>query len=454
MASAEAEAHVEMLRSSEERRFPPARLEGGGPACDADSEFLAQLHFLHTRDAPRSPEEVALLLAEYKQLAEVAQRHMPTVTRLRSWHKSESVKRSVVVDLPATERAEEAADVTCLLVHEGTVWAGTSSGCVWACDAERAEATTCVQAHRAPVAKLLAVDRMLWCVSAAGAVAQVDLELATLAGKPFGVLDRRHSSAVAAAYDAPAGLVWCVGVPEQSHSGGGASGGVGSSLRRARQETLLVRVATSTGAVKSSVVAGTATAAAVFRGELWVAFDDGRLVSYSAVTGQSTGALGPLCPGRVQLAATRRAQQLWLTAGDTLQALSSTTGIDIKPVQLGGLTAHIAHIAAGCVPWNRPITTTTTTTAAAAVDFETSKAAETEAQEREQEEEREDCDVVVSVDTAGTLCVWNTLDRTCEVVLETPLRPPACLACSERSDKGRVWWVAAQQNTLHCWSYS
>ena len=409
----------------EDAEFPPALFEDY--ESEGDSKFLAQLHFLDTERVPTDPEEISLLIAEYKKLAEVAKAHLPLVTKQKTWRREPGACRTVI-ELP------EGTQVTSLLVSHRRVWAGLQSGEVAACSPQLSEVCGRVALQKAPVVKMVALDTTIWCINSWSTAAVLDPATMRAPGKSYTLHDKRHSAVVEALYDGATDTVWSVGVADPSRSG-----------RRQRAESQLTRVHVASGAQKSFVVPGNATSATLFRRGLWVAFDDGKVVSYNPTTGASTGALGPLVQPKSQsqiVLTSPGPEQMWLSTGDTLQAMTGETGIDLHRARLAGLSGRIVAVAPSCIAWNR-----------AAEDSSDGDTGEPRARIKTRDR-HEDCHVVVTVDVAGTICVWNTLDRTCEAMIETTLREPMCFACSPRTEHGQAIWAAAQMNTVDCWSFA
>ena len=395
--------------------YPPALFEDY--ESEEDSKFLAQLHFLDTERVPTDSEEISLLIAEYKKLAEVAKKHLPLVTKQKTWRAEPGVNRTVI-ELP------EGTQVTSLLVSHKRIWAGLQSGDVVACSPQLSEVCGRVALQKAPVVKMVAVGTKIWCINSWSTAAVLDPATMRTSGKSYTLHDKRHSAVVETLYDQSADAVWSVGIADPHRSG-----------RRQRAESQLTRIHVASGAQKSFTVPGNATSAALFRGGLWVAYDDGKVVSYSTATGASTGAVGPLVqprsPSRIVLVAPG-ADQLWLSTGDTLQAMPGESGIDLHRVRLAGLSGRVVATAPSSIAWNRT--------------FEDAGGSNTDS--------CEECPAVVTVDAAGTICVWNTLDRTCEATVETTLREPLCFACSPQTEHGKAIWAAAQMNTVDCWSFA
>jgi len=320
---------------------------------------------------------------------------------------------------------------TCLLVSHSYVWAGLQNGNVCVCGPQRGEICANIAVHHSSVAKLLQVGNMIWCVSSTGAVSLLDPTFLNVTGKSFNVHDKRHSNVIDVVYDSATGYAWSVGVPDPLRS-----------TRRVKMETQLTRVQVSTGVQKSFIVPGSAVSASLFRGTLWVAFEDGKLIPYNTTTGVSTGAIGPFTQPSAHnhiIMTSPVQQQLWFSTGDTLQVIQGNIGIDMMPVMTSGLSGRIVALAPSSIAWNRVPSSVREGSAATTSSLS---------------DEHEDCKVVVSVDAVGTICVWNTLDRTCEVSIATTLQEPLCLACSPGTEQGQAWWVAAQQNTLYCWLYA
>ena len=411
----------------EETEYPPALFEDY--ESEGDSKFLSQLHFLDTERVPTDPEEISLLIAEYKKLAEVAKAHLPLVTKQKTWRREPGACRTVI-ELP------EGTQVTSLLVSHRRVWAGLHSGEVVACSPQLSEVCGRVALQKAPVVKMVAVGTMIWCVNSWSTATVLDPATMRAPGKSYTLHDKRHSAVVETLYDRATDTVWSVGVADPSRSG-----------RRQRTESQLTRIHVASGAQKSFIVSGSATSAALFRGGLWVAFEDGKVVSYNTTTGTSTGALGPLVQprslNRIMLTSPGP-EQMWLSTGDTLQAMTGDSGIDLHRARLAGLSGRIVAIAASCIAWNRAVDE----------DSTNGDAAEPRATKTKTRDRHEDCHVVVTVDVAGTICVWNTLDRTCEAMIETTLQEPMCFACSPGTEHGQAIWAAAQMNTVDCWSFA
>lgn len=412
----------------EDAEYPPALFEDY--ESEGDSKFLAQLHFLDTGRVPTEPEEISLLIAEYKKLAEIAKAHLPLVTKQKTWRREPGACRTVI-ELP------EGTQVTSLLVSHRRVWAGLHSGEVVACSPQLSEVCGRVALQKAPVVKMVAVDTTIWCINSWSTATVLDPATMRTPGKSYTLHDKRHSTVVEALYDSAADTVWSVGVADPYRSG-----------RRQRAESQLTRTHVATGAQKSFTVPGNATSATLFRKGLWVAFDDGKVVSYNTTTGASTGALGPLVQPRSQnriMLTSPGPEQMWLSTGDTLQAMTGETGIDLHRARLAGLSGRIVAIASSCIAWNRAVEENNSSS-----DGDTAEPrGRTGTRDR-----HEDCHVVVTVDVAGTICVWNTLDRTCEAMIETTLREPMCFACSPRTEHGHAIWAAAQMNTVDCWSFA
>jgi len=412
----------ESPKPKEENTLPPAIFDQ--PDKESDSEFLSQLHFIEAIETPRSDEDIALLISEYKKLAEIAKRYLPVVTKNRTWRK-ESAVRNIVMEIPGDSR------ITCLLVSNGYAWAGLQNGNVCVCRPQRGDICGTISVHHNSIAKLLQVGNVIWCVSSIGAVSFLDPTFLNVSGKGFNVHDKKHSSVIDVIYDSATGYAWSVGIPDPLRS-----------TRKVKMETQLTRVQVSSGVQKSFIVPGCAVSASLFRGVLWIAFEDGKIVPYNTTTGVSTGAIGPFTQPNSHthiVMTSPNQQQMWFSTGDTLQVIKGSIGIDMMPVMTRGLSGRIVALSPSSIAWNR-------VTSSMRDSSSTSSSTLTD--------EHEDCKVVVSVDAVGTICVWNTLDRTCEVSIPTTLQEPLCLACSSATEQGQAWWVAAQQNTLYCWLYA
>ena len=134
-----------------------------------DRETVQRLHFMYSSAATLGdPEDVQLLLDEYRRAASVCRRHLPRFAGAQPWPRPPRVSARAVA-LPT------GAVVTAVcLAPGGCAWLGLRSGRVAAVSLVRTTPVTTVPVFRTPVARLCPVGPHLWCVSASGTARALD----------------------------------------------------------------------------------------------------------------------------------------------------------------------------------------------------------------------------------------------------------------------------------------
>lgn len=380
----------------------PAPEASGSPGSveREDREFLDGLRFLDAAADQLLPADVVSLLAEYKKLADVARRYVPRVAKVPTWGQ-EALITSSVIELPAGSK------VMSLLVCNGYVWAGLESGRVSIARIDKAEMVCSLPVHTTGVSALAFVPPNVWCASRRGSIFLIDPSFLSIGAK-LALNDQAHTEIISIVHCEAEGLVWVAAVAPSP-----------------KRETQLVAVQPSaTVPCRSVIVPSVASQLGNHMGSLWVAFSDGTLSSFSAKTGEHLRSLGPLHSASHPLSmglASPTAESLWIATGESLRVLDGDSS-SVVAVETQGLCGPVLAICSTSLPWGA---------------------------------DGARCDVVISASTAGSVCVWNASDRTCEAALTGgPAFPQAIAASPSSPGSGSATvWAAAEEHRLFFWVY-
>lgn len=397
----------------------------------ADVELVNSLQFAGEDDAQLarlSGERLRAFVGEYRRLVALARRCVPAVSRSATWARE--------TELACARHALPAgAAVACAAADgAGRLWLGLRCGrvLVWDVGAQRVAHTLAVR--RTAVAALAVVRTAVWCALDNGTAYAVDRESFAVTKQLVTLHDKRHPHVRCLVYDKARDQAWSAAVsslPTGTATGTGAGSGGTTGA-----ETQISRLASSSPVHQKTInVPGKqAEDIALFGGNVWVAYDSGDVVAYSAATGAPVTTCGPFAsPVRLAVPVP---DQLWLSSADSVRVhIAPPTGTTTAPEFVIKGSGPVAFLLGTRIPWH-----------AGAADL---------------------CDAVVALGPTGAARLWNCADTSCEAALadagdavDGPFTAAAAAVATVAPGSAplprsvQCFWAAVRNNTLFVWAFS